>query len=294
MITNYDLKKRARDALLDRWPNAILVVLIATLPSVLSRMYNVLTGADSTQQFLQLASELMKGRSLWQALLTLQTDDSPIFNLFDVIVFIVTPMLGMGCFAYMMRRLRHDDSVSVDAVLAHTSSFWPALRTSLLSDLRSLGWMLPGIFLTLVGFAQMDNGNDAGLLLALVGFIATFVLAYWCVCRYGMALYILTEQPEMSSKECLQASIDMMAHRKMQLVALYLSFILFDAGILLAQLLLSGILGSIIATLLGIILHLPVQTYREAAYAAFYLEFRPQRESAPDSGAEEKPSLLER
>lgn len=294
LVTNYDLKKRARDALLDRWPNAILVVLITVLLSLLGQMYDVLTGTNSTQQFLQFVSDLMKGRSLRQALIPFLTGDSASINLFDVAEFIFLPMLGMGCIDYMMRHLQGDHNASVDTILAHKGSFWPALKTSLLTNVRSLGWMLPSFILILVGIAQVDNGNDAGLLLVIIGFAAMLLLGCWVTLRYSMTLYFLTADPQMSSKKCIQASIDMMAHRKLQLFMLDLSFILFDAGILLAQMLLAGVLGSIPAALLGIALHLPVQTYREAAAAAFFLEFRPQTESAPETPEEEKPSLLER
>lgn len=280
MITNAELKKRARDALLDHWPDAILVVLITLLLPLLSQMYGIFTGVDSTQQFLQFVSDLTGGRSLRQALITLsaaESADNPL-NLLDLAAQVIMPMLSLGCIRFMLMRLRREDGASVDTVLSYKEYFWPAFKLNFLVGLRILGWMLLGILIALIGMVQVENGEPIGFLVGFGGLGVMFALLVWASCRYGMAMYFMAENPEMSCKDCIQCSLDMMVHRKLQLFMLDLSFILFDLGILLVQMLLSGILGSMMAAVLGIALHLPVQTYREAAAAAFFLAFRPEQE----------------
>ena len=86
------------------------------------------------------------------------------------------------------------------------------------------------------------------LLFVIPGIIASY--------RYAMAAYILTEHPEMTASEAIEASKQMMAGNKWRLFCMEFSFIGWD----------------ILCLFTFGIGFLVLSPYKEAAYAAFYRE----------------------
>lgn len=295
MLTNYELKQKARAALQDHGWTAVLILAVSTVFYLLAQASDIMAGADSTQKLLQLVTNLARGKSLRQAavLYLAESNDSPAISvLLGFAHVIVGPVLALGYKNYVLRLHRGENAVGLEHVFAYKEYFWPALGLDLLLSLRVLAWCLPGGAVLLLGMLLDANQSAVGTLLIILGVIAVAALYTRACYEYGMAMYIKTDRPYAPAGECGRESKSMMAHRKAQLFVLDISFILFDLGILLVQLLLTGVLGSVLTALLGLALHLPVQTYREAAFAAFYLEICPKTNPAEET--ETKPSLYER
>ncbi len=113
----------------------------------------------------------------------------------SIAVALITPALGVGlCSIYL--KLTKGIKPEISELFAHLKKFWYAFKVSFLAglfvSLWSLLFLIPGIVKAMA---------------------------------YSMAMYIVADQPEMSAREALKKSENMMQGHKMEFFVLQLSFL---------------------------------------------------------------------
>lgn len=175
---------------------------------------------------------------------------SPIVELLETTIGIVTAMLGAGFTLFCLKTARGTQA-----------SVW-----NLFDSFAQFGKLLCLFILESVFVALWS------LLLIVPGIIAAY--------RYRMAIYILFDNPELSARECIRRSKELMRGRKWELFVLDLSFILWYLLIGVVSALgeqLVGSSGSLFATFLaavglGTIVNFYVTPYVELTRAGWYLK----------------------
>lgn len=155
---------------------------------------------------------------------------------------LLTPVLSISLRAYLLARLQGQNLGLLKGLTMRFSVWGKAL------------WLYVRMFVQIFLW---------GLLLIVPGILAAI--------RYAMAPFYLAQHPEMSVKECLEASKALMKHRKAEYALLYVSFLLWNVSINYGQMILLTMgLPSVLVMVLAQFAALTLTVYITTSYAAYY------------------------
>lgn len=285
MVTNFELKQKARSALKDNWQIALMVALIASLPSLISQVVSVMTTSGMTQTMQNLMGILQDGSTIDDLLALMAEAELSVVGyipsaVVSLVAWLVSPFLTLGMLNYFFMLLRGEQDVPVSAVFSRKGCFFKGIGLNLMTALRTFLWMLPGAVLEVASMflALSESTSTIGLVLMLAGSAAMLVLGIRAALHYAMATRVLAECPEKGINQCIRESVAIMRNRKMLLVSLELSFILLSLLISLAESLLTGLLGTVLGATLSMALSFALNIYMQMAASAFYVAYRAQTE----------------
>lgn len=221
-------RQQAREALSGNWPTAIITTLVASLLGgslfVQQTGMNIVTTSQQTMQNQDIQYNLPDGGYGTNVLLGAAVFSGSLILIISLIQFLVGGFVSLGLIQFNMNLI---DKKPVDFmdIFSKSDMFVKALflrlRLTVFTFLWTLLFIIPGI-----------------------------IKSY----SYSMSGFIMTENPEISSKEAMEVSMKMMSGNKWRLFCLQLSFIGWY------------ILGAM-ACGIGIFF---VQPYVNAAIAGFY------------------------
>ena len=285
MLTNYELKLRARTALKDNWPIALMVALIAALPSLIHQVLSVLAmnSDGASYAFNQLLDAFNIGYIIMSKLEGALETLNHIFMPTMIVMLLsslITPALTLGQMNYGMKLLRGDEDALIGTVFSRMNRFLRALGLSLMIYLRTALWMLPGLAIEiLAGVVLGLGGADLTWLFFILcygGMIAMMVLGIRAALHYSMATFAMAEEPSRGINQCIRLSVSIMRRRKLLLFSLELSFIGYFLVLALVNTLLSALLGNVLGSTVYMALSMALNVYVMVAECAFYQAYRDQ------------------
>lgn len=278
MMTNAQLRRKARESLRPVLPVALLTSLCAQLPTLFASVAYTLSSQPLMQVILAYNESSPMLYSPEKLLADLQAAITPAMKgawIATLAAFLLTPFLQLGCFNFMFKLLRGEECGVAD-VFSRVGIFFKALGQMLLLVLKEFLWALPGIGVMLLGMVivvvspSMTTLNimtfleSAGMILI----IALMIRAYL---HYAMAQYIMADEPEVGVRASIRRSIDMMRPRKSLYIGLWFSFIGWWLLVMYASMLFEGI-SPVLATTLQMALELGLSVYMSVTFIAFYLD----------------------
>ena len=213
-----EIRRIARESLAGRWGNAVLVTLIAVL------LGGVLVGSSSPS--LNIDEEILY--RLPREIQAVIAAVAGILSTYSLALFIIGGVIRQGYAVYLLKQYdRRDPQIS--DLFSQFDRFGDGFCLKFLENLFVVLW---------------------GLLLIIPGIVKSYA--------YAMAPFIMAENPDMTARQALRASEELMNGHKAELFYLDLSFI----GWGLLNILTLGI---------GSLWLIP---YHNAAWAAFYRNLR--------------------
>lgn len=268
-MRSFVLKFRARQALKGRWHTALMVSLIAMLPSLVMQVAVVLTQRNYVEQHAGITVEalLADTQGLMQAFVL------PV--IVPMLVQLATCFLTLGMLNYLLGILRGTEG-SVATVFSRARYFLKAMGLQFAVGLKVVLWLLPLMAMAAaLVFLLPDNGEGMSVAAYVLGVgypIAVSVLVVWLLMRYAMATTLQADEPEKGVFQCIRESVLMMKGRKGRLIMLELSFfgwVLLQSA---AQSLLMELAGAVVGSTVGMTLNMFLQVYMQTTLCAFYLD----------------------
>ena len=288
MLQNYELRAQARKALQNNWQIALLVGLIAMLPSIISQVGATLTGGNLATRMMETISSgnvqmLTSDQALASYLQGLLRDSGyQATALVSVLAWLIAPVLSLGFTAYLLGLVRMNAG-GVAAVFSRAKVWYKAIGLNLLVSIKVFLWGLPGAVLTFGGIflatsrATLSNWNAVlnGIsILYSLGLAAMTVPMVLAALRYAMATTVLADAPETGVFACVKRSKELMQNRKGAYFTLMLSFIGWALLLSITQVLLMSLVGYVIASTVYMVLNLALQVYMNATSCEFYLQVK--------------------
>jgi len=287
MVTNYELKLKARAALKDNWQIALMVALIASLPSLASQVVAIMTQSSLTVMVNNLTNAMLQSPDVTDIVALMEQAGITIEKcmpsvLLGVFSALISPFLALGMLHYFFKLLRGEEDALIGTVFSRKNCFFKAIGLRLMVYIRIMLWMLPGWALMIIPFALIAVSPEMALnVLPMVMFISTslmMVLGIRAALHYAMADRVMAETPSKGINQCIRESVGIMRYRKLLLFSLEISFILWQVGLMLLETLLMGIIGQVMASTLSMALNFALNIYIQMAVSAFYLAYRQQTE----------------
>lgn len=283
MVTNYELKLKARTALKDNWQIALMVALIASLPSLVSQVVAIMTQSSYAQTMSSLLTTVQSSDTvadvaamLEQAGITLEGYMPSM--LVNLLAGIVSPFLTLGMLNYFFKLLRGEQDALIGTVFSRKNCFFKAIGLDIMIALRTMLWMLPGLVLEVLALVAAaflpESLSMLAMLLMYAGPITMMVLGIRAALHYSMSTRVMAEVPSKGINQCIRESVAIMSHRKLLLFSLEISFFLLNIGVTLLEGLLLGMVGNVLASTVSMALSFAVNVYVQMAVSAFYLVYR--------------------
>ncbi len=287
MYSSFYWKQKAREALRGNWQVALLICLVVNLPSLLTQGIASVTGYDfmTGLQKVIYASATQTGgmdMSVFQTQMDslMQTTGMWVMQGIYLLVWLMTPCLAMGMYAWMLKRLRGREGSFTD-VFSRGRLFLKGMGLRLYVTFRIFLFMIPGLVLSVLSMlplwtadtssriAVLSSVNTA-MTLATVSSVATAVLCVLGFLYYALADIVMAEQPDTGIRAAAKKSREMMHRRRGQLFALFLSFIFwYILEIFLSNLIL-GMFGTIAGLMTEMLCSLALNVYLYTSVCAFY------------------------
>lgn len=259
MISSFLFKQKARASLKGNWQTALLVVFFSTIfVTIADVLQNVtLMDVNSVLNSLSLALGSMPQAGevssrqaaevsqlyglLFDALQSIPQAAWIGMILANVASILFTPVLSVSANRYFICRNQGEEI---------------GLKEGLLGRMRIWGKVMWLYILMIVKVFLWS------LLFIIPGIIASL--------RYSMAPYYLAEHPELKAREAIAKSKEVMKNKKLSYFMLQLSFVALSILISFVQMLLGGLLGTVLTLVAAQFMSLALSTYMSASYAAFY------------------------
>ena len=260
-------------ALKGRWPVAVLITLLATLPSLCFQTAMNLTMDPLTRIIAQYQYADMSLAVVQRMLRALGQNLSPLARLLwtlTPVCFLLSPFLSLGRHWYSLRILRGNDG-SFSDILSRTGLFFKGMGLYVLRFLLILVWGLPGLLLMVLGGMIAVRTQNISVLTAFypVAMIVCVFFSLRATLTYQLSDILMTDTPEKGVIACLKESREKMTGLRMALFMLMLSFLWF--------LILAEIATSLLASLayaaglvVSLVCSLVINTYMETSICAFY------------------------
>ncbi len=283
MITNFELKFKARTALRNNWQIALMVALIASLPSLVSQVVAIMTQSSYVQTMNSLMTTMQSGSTVADLAALLEEAGITLegylpTGLLNLLAGIISPFLTLGMLNYFFKLLRGEEDALISTVFSRKNCFFKAIGLNLMVFLRTFLWMLPGLVLEVLALVVMAFVPDSLLMLAImlmyVGPITMLVLGIRAALHYAMATRVMAETPSKGINQCIRESVAIMSQRKLLLFSLEISFFLWQIGLTLLEGLLLGMVGNVLASTVSMALSFALNVYIQMAVSAFYLFYR--------------------
>lgn len=283
MVPNYELKFKARAALKDNWQIALMVALIASLPSLASQVVALMTQSSTVQTLNSLMSTMQQNTTVNDVLLLLEESGITAGKylpsvLVGIVSALLSPFLTLGMLNYFFKLLRGEADAVIGTVFSRKDCFFKAIGLNLMIFLRTFLWMLPGLALEVLALVLLPILYDSAFfiitLLMYAAPLTMVILGIRAALHYAMATRFMAETPSMGINQCIRESVNMMRYRKMLLFSLEVSFMLLHLGITLLETLLLGMFGPVLASTLSMALSFALNVYVQMAVSAFFLAYR--------------------
>ncbi len=283
MITNFELKLKARTALRNNWQTALMVALIASLPSLASQVVAIMTQSSYAHTMSGLMSSMQSGATV--ADLTTLLEEAGITlegylptGLLNLLAAIISPFLTLGMLNYFFKLLRGEADAPISTVFSRRNCFFKAIGLNLMVFLRTFLWMLPGLVLEVLAVVAVTAFSESlsmlAILLMYAGPVTMLVLGIRAALHYAMATRVMAETPSKGINQCIRESVAIMSQRKLLLFSLEISFFLWQIGLTLLESLLLGMVGNVLASTVSMALNFALNIYIQMAISAFYLYYR--------------------
>ena len=259
MLNSFLFKQKARQSLKGNWQTALVVTFFAGVFATIAEVLQSVTLADVQSAMSSLSAALnalpqdgsmtnqqsVEVVDLYRRLFA-AIDSVPqmmwiLLIAANVASILFTPALTLSCNRYFIRRIEGED---------------PGVKDGLLGCMRI--W-LKALWLHIVMFVKIFLWS---LLFVIPGIVAAL--------RYSMAPYFMADDPSISAKQAIAKSKEAMKDKKFSYFMLMVSFVVWSLLIPMAQLLVQGMLGVVIALVAAQFLSLVINAYMNAACAAFY------------------------
>ena len=278
-----DLRARARAAIRTNPPTLLMLVFLASLPSLISSTVSTLTqggslsaqlytlmmnAADSSSaSYDQLLSQLEASLRSWVG-----STEGITAIVTEVIVWLITPVLSLGLIASLLKLLRNEPVDYAD-VFCRMGCFFKAIGLKLLTGLKILLWMLPGMALSMASVLVLvwTRSSALYLLVFMAGMVLMLVLGFRAALHYILAETLLADSPAMGVRAALKESVGCMRTRKLSYVSLYVSFIGWLLLANVAELMLDSV-SPVIGMVAGMVCSLLLSLYMNTAFTAFYMQ----------------------
>ena len=259
LLNSFLFKQKARAALKDNWQTALVVTFFAGVFSTIAQVLQSVTMADIQRvadsltaalsmlpqggeisakqagELSQLYSRLLAAidsvpQTLWISIIVI-----------NVLSIVLTPALSVSCCRYFVCRDKGEELGAKDGLLGRMpiwgKALWLYVRMYVQVFLWSLLFVIPGVIAAM---------------------------------RYSMAPYFLADDPDLSAKEAIAKSKEVMKDKKLSFLMLMVSFVWWSLAVTAAQWILQPLFGSVITLVAAQFFSLWVSTYINASYAAFY------------------------
>ncbi len=287
MYSSFYWKQKAREALRGNWQVALLICLVVNLPSLLTQGIASVTGYDfmTGLQKVIYASATQTGgmdMTVFQTQMDslMQTTGIWVMQGIYLLVWLMTPCLAMGMYAWMLKRLRGQEGAFTD-VFSRGWLFLKGMGLRLYVTFRIFLFMIPGLVLSVLSMLPLWTADtssrisvlssvNTAMTLATVSSVVTAVLCMLGFLYYALADIVMAEQPDTGIRAAAKRSREMMHRRRGQLFALFLSFILwYILEIFLSNLVL-GMFGTIAGLMTEMLCSLALNVYLYTSVCAFY------------------------
>ena len=292
MTPNAVFRYRARTALKNNMQVALLVVFIASLPSILTQVAGVLTGGDIQSRLMLLVEDpAFLGADpdgmIARLAAALSSEGTAIYALCAVLSFLIAPTLTAGMHHYMMG-LHRGEQGEISGVFSRLRWCVKALCLNVLVAMKTFLWSVPGMAVAIGGTSAVvsmaqDAETAVNLMLPVmsVGYVLMFALMIAAMLRYAMAPYVFADKPETGILQCIRDSKDIMKRRKVQLFALEFSFVIWNLLVSLVYTVAASMFGYVIGLTIQMFLNLFVASYQHCSISAFYLQYAAGGEPEP-------------
>ncbi|MBQ7846521.1 MAG: DUF975 family protein [Clostridia bacterium] len=283
MITNFELKLKARTALRNNWQTALMVALIASLPSLASQVVAIMTQSSYAHTMSGLMSSMQSGATVADLATLLEEAGITLegylpTGLLNLLVAIISPFLTLGMLNYFFKLLRGEADAPISTVFSRRNCFFKAIGLNLMVFLRTFLWMLPGLVLEVLALVAVTALSESlsmlAILLMYAGPVTMLVLGIRAALHYAMADRVMAETPSKGINQCIRESVAIMSQRKLLLFSLEISFFLWQIGLTLLESLLLGMVGNVLASTVSMALNFALNIYIQMAISAFYLYYR--------------------
>ena len=299
-LPSYEFRLRARLAMKPIMSLLLVVAMIAALPSLISQTVTLLTDADPSAAIMELYTQeritAMTGADLNAAQAASQEildgmnaffqEKGPYIAITTLITWLLSPVLTLGFNHTMLKALRKEE-ISAATVLERLPLFFKAIGLNLMTFLRLLLWMLPGMALSLLGAVVLVFEPTIGGLLMVVAMVVMFVMMIRAMYSYRLATYVMADAPETGINASIRRSKEVMQGRRMELFGLEISFLGWRLLLSVGQSMLLSLFGGVLGMALGMFASLFLQVYVYLAEAAFYQEYALGPVEHPEETVEE-------
>lgn len=276
MITNRELRQRARQIIKPNLQVLLLIALIVSLPSLLSNVVTVLSGNNLLSMYQQNLDTSMTVEQLLAVTESYVSSSVWMAMFLSIAQVVLTPVLTLGFINALLTLLR-GGTVGVATVFSRMRAFGRSLLLTLLLSLKLFLWTLPGMAIMIVGALLGENG----FLAAFIGSVVMLILVLMAVYRYALAIYFLADVPTTGPRVCIRQSKEVMKNRKWQLFSLELPYYAANYAI---YTLISLVIPGVIGTTLSLMAQLIFMVYIEGTQCAFFEHHvHPENAVSPDS-----------
>lgn len=276
MITNRELRQRARQIIKPNLQVLLLIALIVSLPSLLSNVVTMLSGNNLLSMYQQNLDTSMTVEQLLAVTESYVSSSVWMAMFLSIAQVVLTPVLTLGFINALLTLLR-GGTVGVATVFSRMRAFGRSLLLTLLLSLKLFLWTLPGMAIMIVGALLGENG----FLAAFIGSVVMLILVLMAVYRYALAIYFLADVPTTGPRVCIRQSKEVMKNRKWQLFSLELPYYAANYAI---YTLISLVIPGVIGTTLSLMAQLIFMVYIEGTQCAFFEHHvHPENAVSPDS-----------
>ena len=281
MFENSRIRAQAMLALRGHWQTALLVMFIASLPSLAASVAQQLVLAAPMTKLLNwmttATTEQLADTELVRSMLPIR--ESLLVGGSAFLALLISSGLRLGAWHYDAELL-HNRPGTVKDVFSRAGIWLKAVGLELWMDLKSVLWALPGAALLWAMIPAMEIPDltiNAMLMIiqgcTLAGTVLMVVLFVLARIRYAMAPYIMAERPETGVFAAVKESKAMMKGRKGKYFGLRISFFFLMLLVTLADNLISSLLGSVIGTVVYLLLSLVLEVYIAVSCVGFFLTY---------------------
>ncbi len=259
MMGTFLYKQKARQVLRGNWQTALVVTFFSGVFVTIAQVVQSVGLADvqSMMGSLSLALEGVAGSAgltlrqraevadlyqrLFRAIEQVPTGMWAAMLVLNALALVITPALTLSCNRYFICLNDGSDVGVREGLLARLPMWRRALWLYVQMGVRIFLW---------------------SLLLFIPGLVAAL--------RYSQAPYYLAEDPTLTARQAIEKSKETMKDKKMAYFLVMLSFVGWSLLVTMADALLIGLTGPVVAMVAGQFLSLALNTYINATCAAFY------------------------
>lgn len=263
MITNRELRQRARRIIKPNMQVLLVIALIASLPGLLSSVVTLLSGSSLLSLYQQSFDPSMSVDQLMAMTEEYAASGIWLPMILSIAQMVLTPALTLGLINAFLTLLR-GGTVGVGTAFSRMRAFGRSILLTLFLALKIFLWTLPGMGIMILG---AFFGEGVFSLTVAVGSIAMLVMVIMAAYRYALSNYFLADAPTTGPLDCVRQSKEVMRNRKMQLFSLEFPYY---AANYVASTLISLVIPGVIGTTLSLMVQLIFTVYIYGAVTVFF------------------------